>query len=88
MTTNVGNLPSEAVTTLVQQLGGLREQQKALMAEVGRLQDRRAAQITQLALVKKSTEQIKEDAAENLTDPKTTLHGRSSSHAKLLLKVS
>ena len=72
MTGNVGNLPSEA-TTLVQQLNGLREQQKALMAEVGRYQDRRAAQITQLALVKKSTEQQKEDAAENLTDPKTTL---------------
>ena len=72
MTGNVGNLPSEA-TTLVQQLGGLREQQKALMAEVGRLQDRRAAGISQLALMKKSTEQIKEDAAENLTDPKTTL---------------
>ena len=72
MTGNVGNLPSEA-TTLVQQLGGLREQQKALMAEVGRLQDRRAAGISQLALMKKSNEQIKEDAAENLTDPKTTL---------------
>ncbi len=72
MTTNVGNLPSEA-TSLIQQLNGLREQQKALMSEVGRLQDRRAASITQLSLVKKSTEQQKEDAAENLTDPKTTL---------------
>ena len=72
MTTNVGNLPSEA-TSLIQQLNGLREQQKALMSEVGRLQDRRAAAITQLSLVKKSVEQQKEDAAENLTDPKTTL---------------
>ncbi|HJX90665.1 MAG TPA: GNVR domain-containing protein [Pyrinomonadaceae bacterium] len=72
MTSNVGNLPSEA-TSLIQQLNGLREQQKALMSEVGRLQDRRAAASTQLSLVKKSVEQQKEDAAENLTDPKTTL---------------
>jgi uncharacterized protein involved in exopolysaccharide biosynthesis len=72
MTGNVGNLPSEA-TTLVQQLNGLREQQKALMSEVGRLQDRRAAGTGQLALMKKSTEQIKEQAASDLTDPKTTL---------------
>ena len=72
MTGNVGNLPSEA-TTLVQQLSGLREQQKALMSEVGRLQDRRAAGINQLALMKKSTEQLVEEAASNLTDPKTTL---------------
>ena len=72
MTSNVGTLPSEA-TALVSQLTGLREQQKALMTDVGRLQDRRAAAINQLALIKKSTEQQKVDAAENLTDPKTTL---------------
>lgn len=72
MTSNVGTLPSEA-TALVSQLTGLREQQKALMTDVGRLQDRRAAAINQLALIKKSTEQQKVDIAENLTDPKTTL---------------
>ncbi len=72
MTNNVGNLPSEAVS-LVQQLSGLREQQKGLMAELGRLQDRRAAAINQLALVKKNNEDIKTDAIESTTDPKTTL---------------
>ena len=72
MNQNVGNLPSEA-TALVSQLTGLREQQKALMTDVGRLQDRRAAAINQLALIKKNTEQQKTEVSENLTDPKTTL---------------
>ena len=72
MQKNVGNLPSEAAS-LVGQLSGLREQQKAYISEVGRLQDRRSALTSQLALVKKSSEQIKDDVAENTTDPKTTL---------------
>ena len=72
MQKNVGNLPSEAAS-LVGQLTGLREQQKAYISEVGRLQDRRSALTSQLALVKKSSEQIKDDVAENTTDPKTTL---------------
>jgi polysaccharide chain length determinant protein (PEP-CTERM system associated) len=72
MQKNVGNLPSEAVS-LVGQLSGLREQQKAYISDVGRLQDRRSAVTSQLALVKKSSEQLKEDIAENTTDPKTTL---------------
>lgn len=72
MQKNIGFLPSEAAS-LVAQLNGLREQQKAYISEVGRLQDRRSALTSQLALVKKSSEQIKEDVAENTTDPKTTL---------------
>jgi protein tyrosine kinase modulator len=72
MQTNVGNLPSEA-SSLVSQLTGLREQQKALMSETGRLQDRRSALQTQLTLVKKQSEQTRDDLAENTTDPKTTL---------------
>ncbi len=72
MQKNVGNLPSEAAS-LVGQLSGLREQQKAYISEVGRLQDRRSALTSQLALVKKTSEQAKEDIAENTTDPKTTL---------------
>jgi polysaccharide chain length determinant protein (PEP-CTERM system associated) len=72
MQKNVGNLPSEAAS-LVGQLSGLRDQQKAYISEVGRLQDRRSAVASQLALVKKSSEQLKEDIAENATDPKTTL---------------
>jgi polysaccharide chain length determinant protein (PEP-CTERM system associated) len=72
MQKNVGNLPSEAAS-LVGQLAGLREQQKTYITEVGRYQDRRSALTSQLALVKKSSEQQKEDIAENTTDPKTTL---------------
>jgi len=72
MQQNVGNLPSEAAS-LVGQLSGLREQQKAYISEVGRLQDRRSALTSQLAVVKKSSDQMKDDIAENTTDPKTTL---------------
>jgi protein tyrosine kinase modulator len=72
MQQNVGNLPSEA-TSLVSQMAGLREQQKALMAEIGRMQDRRAAAVSQLTLIKRQSQQVKEDVAENTTDPKTTL---------------
>jgi polysaccharide chain length determinant protein (PEP-CTERM system associated) len=72
MTTNLGNLPSQG-TTLLAQLNGLREQQKALMTEIGRLQDRRSGDLNQVALMKQSTEVMKGRAAEDLTDPKTTL---------------
>lgn len=71
MSNHVGNLPSEA-TGLFNQLTGLREEQKALMTEVGRLQDRRAAATNQLAVLKESREQTIIDTAENITDPKTT----------------
>jgi polysaccharide chain length determinant protein (PEP-CTERM system associated) len=72
MSSHVGNLPSEA-EGLFNQLSGLREEQKALISEVGRLQDRRAAAANQLVLIKQQNAQIIEDAAENLTDPKTTM---------------
>ena len=72
MQKNVGNLPSEA-SSLIAQLSGLREQQKAYISDLGRLQDRRSALTTQLAVVKKSSDQLKDDIAENTTDPKTTL---------------
>lgn len=71
MQQNVGNLPSEA-NTLIGQLTGLRDQQKAYITEVGRLQDRRSALSGQLALIKKTVEQVKEEVIENTTDPKTT----------------
>lgn len=72
MTTHVGNLPSEA-TSLFTQLAGLREEQKALISEVGRLQDRRSAAANQLILIKQQTAVVIEEAATNFTDPKTTL---------------
>jgi polysaccharide chain length determinant protein (PEP-CTERM system associated) len=69
---HVGELPSEA-QALFNQLAGLREEQKALIAEVGRLQDRRAAATNQLTTIKSARAQAIIDTAENITDPKTTL---------------
>jgi protein tyrosine kinase modulator len=69
---HVGELPSEA-QALFNQLAGLREEQKALIAEVGRLQDRRAAATNQLTTIKAARAQAIIDTAENITDPKTTL---------------
>ena len=72
MQKNLGNLPTEA-NALVGQLAGLREQQKALITEVGRLQDRSSGLSSQLTLLKKQSQQDIDDYAENTTDPKTTL---------------
>jgi polysaccharide chain length determinant protein (PEP-CTERM system associated) len=72
MQKNVGNLPTEA-TSLVGQLTGLREQQKALIAEIGRMQDRSSSLSTQVTLMKKQSQETIDDTAENTTDPKTTL---------------
>jgi polysaccharide chain length determinant protein (PEP-CTERM system associated) len=72
MTSNSANLPSGSAA-LISQLTGLREQQKAVMVEIGRLQDQRAANITNLALIRKNTEQQKTEVSETTTDPKTTL---------------
>lgn len=69
---NAGNLPSQA-SSIISQLAGLREQQKALMSETGRLQDRRSALASQLTLVKKASAQTRDDLAETMTDPKTTM---------------
>jgi len=71
-TTHVGELPSEA-QALFNQLTGLREEQKALIAEVGRLQDRRAAATAQLTTIKAARVQQIINVAEDSTDPKTTL---------------
>jgi len=70
--THVGILPSEA-EGLFNQLSGLREEQKALISEVGRLQDRRAAAATTLTTIREANAVAIDDAATNLTDPKTTL---------------
>jgi polysaccharide chain length determinant protein (PEP-CTERM system associated) len=72
MTNHLGNLPS-GTAGLFSQLSGLREQQKALMTEIGRLQDRRAAAASQLSLLKQQATDMIEEAATNLTDPKTTI---------------
>ena len=69
---HVGILPTET-EGLFNQLSGLREEQKALIAEVGRLQDRRSSTANQLALLRAQDVQVIENAAESMTDPKTTL---------------
>src|ERR1041385_2534638 len=68
----LGTLPTE-VQPMLNQLTGLREEQKTLMTEIGRLQDQRAAGQNQLAVLKKAYETSIVDAAESLTDPKTTM---------------
>ncbi len=72
MTANAANLPSSAAA-LISQLNGLREQQKTLITDIGRLQDQKSSNQTSLALVRKNTEQQKADISETTTDPKTTL---------------
>jgi len=72
MQENLGILPT-STGSLLGVLTGLRENQNALITEVGRLQDRRASIASQLTLMKKQTEQLTEQAAEDKTDPKLTL---------------
>ena len=72
MAQNLGKLPSE-VASLLNQLTGLREEQKTLISETGRLQDRRAAQANQLTLIKQRATQNLDELAEQITDPKTTM---------------
>ena len=72
MQENLGSLPQEGAS-LLGQLTGLRENQKALISEIGRLQDRRSTLANQLALLQKERIDAIEDTAANLTDPKTTL---------------
>lgn len=70
--THVGSLPTEGAA-LLGQLSGLREQQKSYITELGRYQDRRSQLVSQVALMKTTSEQARTDVAENTTDPKTTL---------------
>ena len=68
---NINNLPTQA-TSLVTRLGGLYEQQKAYISDIGRLRDQKTMLSTQLGDIEKQFQIDKEDVVENLTDPKTT----------------
>ena len=68
---NINNLPSQS-QALVGRLTALHEEQKALLAEQGRLRDLAAAYRSQLGDITKSYEQEIVLSAENTTDPKTT----------------
>lgn len=79
---NLDHLPATS-GSLVQQLNGAYEQQKALMAEIGRMRDQKTLLGLQLGEIEKQSEKAVDDAIENLTDPKTTsawatLTGRES----------
>lgn len=69
---NISNLPSQS-QALVGRLSGLHEEQKARIAEIGRLRDLGAAYRTQLGDLAKQYDQEIIQVAENTTDPKTTL---------------
>ncbi len=69
MQENLGILPS-TTSSLLGQLTGLRDQQKTLITEVGRLQDRRSSLAAQLSLMQKQAELLIDDASADLTDPK------------------
>ena len=68
---NMNNLPSQS-QALVGRLTALHEEQKALIAEIGRLRDLAAAYRNQFGDITKSYEQEIVLSAENTTDPKTT----------------
>ena len=68
---NINNLPSQS-QALVGRLTALHEEQKALIAEQGRLRDLAAAYRSQLGDITKSHEQEIVLASEGATDPKTT----------------
>lgn len=71
MSQHLNSLPTQG-PAMVAQYTGLREQQKALMAEIGRLNDRRAASGTQLSTLRQVAQQNDEDIARQVGDPKAT----------------
>src|SRR3712207_468798 len=71
MRRNIGSLPNE-MPGLVGQLSGLREEQKARISEIGRLNDQIAANNKFIADLAKSNEQDKDAFIFNVQDPKST----------------
>jgi polysaccharide chain length determinant protein (PEP-CTERM system associated) len=72
LTANLANLPSN-MGPLVQRLGGLYEQQKSYMSELGRLRDQRTALSTQLDVAQETASNAIEDIQKDFTDPRTTI---------------
>jgi succinoglycan biosynthesis transport protein ExoP len=71
MMENVNRLPS-SVQSLIGQLTGLREQQKALITEIGRMRDTRTLLSRQLGDLQEQSVRDNSDVIEELTDPKKT----------------
>jgi polysaccharide chain length determinant protein (PEP-CTERM system associated) len=68
---HINNLPSET-PALVGQLAGLREEQKARIAEIGRLNDQISANNKFIADLAKSNQQQVDEFIANMQDPKST----------------
>jgi polysaccharide biosynthesis transport protein len=86
MQKNLGFLPSES-TSLIGQLAGLYEQQKALINETGRLRDQRTMLSSQLGDLSKQREQEASEIARKITDPKTTLGWSQLVQQKAMLEA-
>jgi succinoglycan biosynthesis transport protein ExoP len=71
MQRNILSLPSE-MQSLIGQLAGLREEQKARISEIGRLNDQVAANNKLIADLSKSNEQGVEEFIAQMQDPKST----------------
>lgn len=71
MQENLPNLPTQG-NNILGQLTGMRDQQRSLITEIGRLQDRRSSVASQLTLVEKAADQMIENLSSDMTDPKTT----------------
>jgi polysaccharide chain length determinant protein (PEP-CTERM system associated) len=71
MKRNIGSLPME-MQGLVGQLSGLREEQKARINEIGRLNDQIAANNKYIADLSKSNDQGVEEFIAQMQDPKST----------------
>jgi polysaccharide chain length determinant protein (PEP-CTERM system associated) len=72
MRANIGWLPSE-YQALIAQLAGLRDQQKTLTAEIGRMVDQRSANARFVADLDKARGQEIIEVARKVEDPKSTL---------------
>ncbi len=71
MIANVNRLPS-STQSLIGQLTGLREQQKTLMTEIGRMRDMRTLLSRQLGDYQEQSARDNTEVAEELADPKKT----------------
>jgi succinoglycan biosynthesis transport protein ExoP len=71
MAQHVNSLPT-SYQALVAQYTGLREQQKSLMSEIGRLNDRKSALGAQLTTLRQVAQQNDDDIARQVGDPKSS----------------
>lgn len=72
MRSRMGSLPTE-YESLIAQLTGLRDQQKTLASEIGRMSDRRNGSVKLVADMEKARGEEIIDVAEKIEDPKSTL---------------